>query len=175
MHISDRGRAFIGVQEGLRLRAYRDSGGVWTIGYGHTSMAGAPHVWPGAVITRSQADAILAGDLVKYEDEVLREVRVPLSQCQFDALGDFTYNCGEGSLRRAAFLSHLNSGDYAAVPRILMGFDRAAGRVLPDLVRRRRAEAAMFQGHYPWLPGMKAAITTRKLLTAIFSGLKEAA
>lgn len=149
MHVSTQGRAFIGVQEALRLRAYRDSVGRWTIGDGHTSMAGAPIVTAGMVITRAQADAILARDLLKYEAEVLREVHVPLSQCQFDALVSFTYNCGEGSLRRAAFLAHLNSGNAAAVPHVMLEFDRAGGRVLPALVRRRKAEAAMFQGHYP--------------------------
>ncbi|MHB8885798.1 MAG: lysozyme [Methylovirgula sp.] len=175
MHVSDKGRAFIGVQEGLRLRAYPDSGHVWTIGYGHTSMAGAPIVRPGMMITRQQADLILARDLVKYEDEVMREVHVPLSQCHFDALVSFTYNCGEGSLRKAAFLSHLNVGDYARVPEILMEFDRAGGRVLADLVRRRRAEAAIFQGHYPWLPGMKIAVAGRKLLASFVGAESEAA
>ncbi|QXX74219.1 lysozyme [Methylovirgula sp. HY1] len=167
MHVSDKGRAFTGAQEGLRLRAYPDVVGVWTIGYGHTTMAGAPFVHPGMVITRVQADQILARDLVRYEDEVLREVHVPLSQCQFDALVDFTYNCGEGSLARAAFLAHLNAGNYGAVPGILMEWDRAGGRVLGDLVRRRRAEGQIFQGHYPWLPAIRVAMGARKMLGAI--------
>lgn len=153
MHVSTRGRAFIGAQEGLRLKAYRDSGGVWTIGYGHTSMAGAPHVQPGMRITRKDAEAIFARDLLKYESEVMREVKVPLAQCQFDALVSFTYNCGEGSLRKAVFLAHLNSDNVAAVPRVMLEFDTAAGHVLPALLRRRKAEAAMFEGHYPTRTG----------------------
>ena len=149
MHVSSRGRAFIGAQEGLRLKAYRDSGGVWTIGYGHTSMAGAPRVQSGMRITKEEADAILARDLLKYEDEVMCEVKVPLAQCQFDALVSFTYNCGEGSLRDAVFLAHLNSGNVTAVPRVMLEFDTVAGRVLSALVRRRKAEASMFEGRYP--------------------------
>ena len=149
MHVSSRGRAVIGAQEGLRLRAYRDSGGVWTIGYGHTSMVGAPPVQSGMRITREEAGAILARDLLKYEDAVMREVKVPLAQCQFDALVSFTYNCGEGTLRNAVFLAHLNSGSVAAVPHVMLKFDTAAGRVLSALVRRRKAEASMFEGRYP--------------------------
>ncbi|TAL80281.1 MAG: lysozyme [Beijerinckiaceae bacterium] len=161
MHVSSRGRAFIGVQEGLRLKAYRDSGGVWTIGYGHTSMAGAPHVQSGMRITKGEADAILARDLLKYEAEVMREVKLPLVQCQFDALVSFTYNCGEGSLRKAVFFAHLNSGNVAAVPHVMLEFDTAAGRVLPALVRRRKAEAAMFEGHYPTRAGLLLATVMR--------------
>ena len=172
MHVSDKGRAFIGVQEGLRLRAYRDAVGVLTIGYGHTSIAGHPMVIPGMVITQQEADAILAGDLVKYEDEVLRTVHVPLSQCQFDALVSFTYNLGEGNLERLVFSSALNARAYGNVPIHMRLYDRAGGRVLPDLVRRRQAEAAMWEGHYPWLPAMRLALGARKLLARVMSVVK---
>jgi lysozyme len=170
MHVSAAGRAFIGAQEGLRLRAYRDSVGVWTIGYGHTSMAGEPRVSPSMVIMRVQANEILARDLEKYESEVLREVHVPLAQCQFDALVSFTYNCGEGSLRRASLLAHLNAGNYAAVPAALLTFDRAGGRVLGALVRRRHAEAAIFNGRYP----SRVALTLASVL-GTYRNAKEAA
>ena len=172
MHVSDKGRAFIGVQEGLRLRAYRDAVTIWTIGYGHTSMAGVPMVHPGMVITRVQADQILAHDLLKYEQEVLHTVHVPLSQCQFDALVSFTYNCGLGSLDELVSGAHLNAGKYGAVPGILMWFVHADGRILPDLMRRRRAEGAMFEGHYPWLPAMRLAIGARELLTRMMSAVR---
>lgn len=147
MHVSPKGRAFIEAQEGCRLRAYQDVKGVWTIGYGHTSMAGAPTVYRGLVVSKSEADEILARDLIKYEAEVLRDVHVPLTQCQFDALVSFTYNCGDGSLERVAVIAHLNAGDYAAVPRAMQEFDRSGGHVLTDLVHRRAAEARMFEGH----------------------------
>jgi lysozyme len=168
MHVSPAGRAFIGVQEGLRLRAYRDTGGIWTIGYGHTSMAGMPHVVPGMTITKTQADIILARDLLKYEAQVLAAVKVPLSQCQFDALVSFTYNCGEGSLRKLVALSGLNNGHYGAVPLHMMAYDVAGGRVLPALVRRRKAEAAMFQGRYP----SRVALTLASML-GTYRGAKE--
>jgi lysozyme len=144
MHMSAQGRAFLTVQEGLREHAYKDAVGVWTIGVGHTSEAGMPHVTPGMTITHAQADEILARDLVKFEGQVSAEVRVALAQCQFDALVSFTYNLGEGSLRRLVAESDLNSGDYSKVATHILVYDRAGGRVLPDLVRRRKAEAAMF-------------------------------
>lgn len=162
MHVSEKGRAFIGQQEGLRLKAYRDSVGVLTIGYGHTSMAGAPRVEPGMVISRTQADAILARDLLKYEAQVLHEVQHVLTQCQFDALVSFTYNCGEGSLR---WLMAMARGSLTLFPVCMPHFDKASGQVLPALVRRRKAEAAMFQGHYPL--GLRIKLAAKTVLAAI--------
>lgn len=167
MHVSSSGRAFIGAQEGLRLRAYRDAAGNLTIGRGHTSMAGPPRVVPGMVITRAQADQILARDLLRYEEQVLREVHVALSQCQFDALADFTYNCGDGSLRKLVELSNLNSGDASRVPHELLQFNKASGRVLPVLVRRRKAEAAMFDGRYPAFLMLAAASALNTLRSLV--------
>ena len=150
MHVSAKGRAFITQQEGCEFHAYRDATGVWTIGVGHTSMAGLPHVNPGMTITAAQADEILARDLVKFEAQVLSVVKYQLNQAQFDALVSFTYNCGEGSLKELVQHSGLNSGNVGAVPGQLEQFTHAGGHVLADLVRRRAAEAAMFaHGAYP--------------------------
>jgi lysozyme len=65
--------------EGLKTKAYRDVGGIWTIGYGHTGAAGAPAVTPNMVITEAKADEILGADLAKFEERVSRLVRVPLT------------------------------------------------------------------------------------------------
>lgn len=150
MRTSPKGRAFIGTQEGLRLHAYQDAKGVWTIGYGHTSMAGTPHVSPGLIISAEEATQILARDLTKFEQQVLAEVKHALNQNQFDALVSFTYNLGAGNLRDLVRDSGLNQGNVAAVPRHMTAYDRAGGHLLADLVRRRAAEAAMFaHGIYP--------------------------
>lgn len=163
MHVSEKGRAFIGQQEGLRLKAYRDSVGVLTIGYGHSNNSGLPpHIEPGMTISRAQADQILAADLVRYEEQVLREVKAPLTQCQFDALVSFTYNCGEGSLRSVVTMAH---GGPLLFPTYMLHFNRAGGRILPALVRRRKAEAAMFQGRYPLVLQVKLA--AKKVLAEI--------
>jgi len=122
--------------EGLRLTAYRDSGGVWTVGYGHTG----PDVRPGMVITQAEADALLAKDAQVAVDAVNRLVMVSLKQNQFDALVDFTLNLGEGVLVRSTLLKMLNAGDFDGAAQQLLAWDHAGGVVMPGLLRRRRAE-----------------------------------
>src|SRR5215211_7842311 len=86
MRTSAAGCKVLAEREGRKLKAYRDSVGVWTIGIGHTSAAGAPKVTPGLVITEAECDAIFARDLVAYETAVNEAVKVRLQQHEFDAL-----------------------------------------------------------------------------------------
>lgn len=146
MKTSQAGVDLIKQFEGQRLTAYKCPAGIWTIGYGHTSAAGAPDVQPGMTITYQEANAILVRDLGKYEDAVDRLVKVPLTQNQFDALVSFTYNVGEGALAKSTLLKKLNAGQYDAVPAELMKWTKGGGKELPGLVRRRRAECAMWRG-----------------------------
>lgn len=132
--------------EGVRLKAYRCPADVWTIGVGHTSAAGPPAVKPGMEITNAQAMKILAQDLVQFEDGVDSAVKVPLKQNQFDALVSFAFNVGLGALAKSTLLKKLNAGQYDAVPAELMKWTKAGGKELPGLVRRRRAEAALWRG-----------------------------
>lgn len=145
MKTSPAGIALIQQFEGRRLEAYKCPAGIWTIGYGHTSAAGAPEVKPGMTITKQEANDILVRDLVKYENAVDRLVKVPLTQNQFDALVSFTFNVGEGALAKSTLLKKLNAGNYDAVPAELMKWTRGGGKELPGLVRRRRAEAALWR------------------------------
>jgi len=145
MKTSAKGLALIKEFEGLRLAAYLCPANVWTIGYGHTSAAGQPAVYSGMRITEAQADEILRRDLAKYEAAVLRLVKVPLNQSQFDALASFCFNVGEGALGKSTLLRKLNRGEYGAVPSELMKWVRGGGRELPGLVRRRRAEAKLWR------------------------------
>jgi lysozyme len=149
MHMSAKGRAFLRAEEGCCLQAYKDAAGIWTIGTGHTSMAGLPQVNPGMEISAQQADEILAKDLVKFEEQVSRIVHVALAQCQFDALISFAFNCGDRNLGKLVEASGLNTGDYATVSRHLEAYTHAGGHTLADLVKRRAAEARMFEGTYP--------------------------
>jgi len=128
--------------EGCKLKAYRCPAGVCTIGYGHTSAAGAPEVTDGMTIKQSEADEILKRDLVKYEKAVADMVKKPLSQHQFDVLVDFAYNAGVGALKSSTLLKKVNAGDFDAVPAELMKWTKGGGKVLPGLVRRRQAESA---------------------------------
>jgi len=128
--------------EGCKLSAYRCPAGICTIGYGHTSAAGAPTVIDGMTITQQQADDILSRDLVKYEIAVQNMVQQPLTQQQFDVLVDFAYNAGVGNLKTSTMLKKINSGNLDMVPAELMKWNRGGGKVLPGLVRRRQAEGA---------------------------------
>ncbi len=144
MKMTVEGLALIKRFEGLRLDAYRDAVGVWTIGYGHTSMAGAPQVHAGLRITEADAHEILARDLDAFVRGVRDTVTVELSATQFSALVSFAFNVGLGGFKRSSVLTAVNSGDFDAVPRRLNLWTKAGGRVLPGLVRRRSAEGALF-------------------------------
>jgi lysozyme len=144
MKTSASGRAFIEAFEGLYLGAYLDSAGVLTIGYGHTSAAGGPKVVKGQRITKAQADELLASDLTRVEQDVERDIRIPLAQCEFDALVSFQFNTG--ALRSGSVDDKLNRGDKKGAMKTLLLYTHAGGKVLSGLVRRRKAEKLMFDG-----------------------------
>lgn len=146
MKISKIGIDLIKQFEGVRLKSYKCPAGVWTVGVGHSSAAGPPKVGPGMEITNAQAMKILAQDLVQFEDAVDQAVKVPLTQNQFDALVSFVFNVGPANFQKSTLLRKLNAGQYAAVPAELMKWTKAAGQEMPGLVRRRRAEAALWRG-----------------------------
>jgi lysozyme len=139
MSISPAGIALIQAHEGLRLTAYRDAGGVWTIGYGSTG-----GVRRGMTITRDQAVLRLYHDLDTAESAVNSRVTVPLSQPQFDALVSLVFNIGGGAFRKSTLLQKLNAGDYAGAANEFNRWVKAKGRVLPGLVTRRAAERSLF-------------------------------
>jgi len=146
MKTSADGRALIEAFEGLFLTAYYDSVHVLTIGLGHTNLAGtAPFVSPGMTITAQEADAILAVDLAKVEADVAKAIKVPLAQYEFDALVSFDFNTGK--LRAGSVDDKINANDKAAAMATLLQYDRAGGKVLRGLTRRRNAEKLMFEGN----------------------------
>lgn len=145
MKTSDRGIAIIKQHEGVRLTAYADPVGVLTIGYGHTSAAGAPEVTRGMKITQAGADTILRQDLAKFERYVTDAVKVPLNQNEFDALVSWTFNLGPGNLRSSTLLRKLNAGDRAGAADEFLKWTKAGGKTLPGLVKRREAERALFR------------------------------
>lgn len=141
MKTSERGLAFIAEHEGLRLKAYKDAVGVWTIGYGHTSRAGNPNVLPGMKITKQQAIDILGRDVARFERavEAATDHLAPLNQNEFDALVSFAFNLGEGNLRKL-----VNGRNRATIAKKIPAYDKAGGRRLAGLTKRRAAERAMF-------------------------------
>jgi len=137
--ISDSGLEMLKQFEGLRLKAYQDSAGVWTIGYGHTKTA-----YPGMVITRSEAERLLRQDLQRFEKGVRDRVSVPLTQNQFDALVSFSFNVGVGAFSKSTLLKRLNQKDYAGAKQEFRRWVYAGGRRLQGLVNRRNKEANLF-------------------------------
>jgi lysozyme len=140
MKTSDAGLELIVRFEGLRLDAYKDPVGIWTIGCGHTG----PDVTPGLKITRARALQLLREDAREAEDAVARCVTRPLNQAQFDALVSFAFNVGGGALARSSLTRKLNAGDVAGAQGEFARWVKAGGKTLLGLVRRRAAEAAMF-------------------------------
>ena len=144
MQISQNGLNLIKEFEGFRDHSYICPAGVTTIGYGTTLIEGIP-VYMGMNITESQASELLEKQVNdQYAAAVIRNLKVPLNQNQFDALVSWTYNLGEGALKSSTMLKLLNQGNYDSVPAQMMRWTKANGVDLPGLVRRRKAEAELF-------------------------------
>ncbi|ELZ5049576.1 lysozyme (plasmid) [Enterobacter asburiae] len=144
MQTSEKGIALIKEFEGCRLTAYQDSVGVWTIGYGWTQPVDGKPIRAGMTIKQETAERLLKTGLVSYESDVSRLVKVGMSQGQFDALVSFTYNLGVRSLSTSTLLRKLNAGDYAGAADEFLRWNKAGGKVLNGLTRRREAERALF-------------------------------
>lgn len=145
MLVSPAGLAAIQRHEGLRLDAYQDSAGVWTIGYGSTRYTDGTPVKQGDMLaSKSAADVLFRETLREYESAVSRAVLVPLSQPQFDALVSLAYNIGTQAFSGSTLLKRLNAHDYAAAANEFLRWNRAGDQVLDGLRRRREAERAMF-------------------------------
>lgn len=144
MQTSEKGIALIKEFEGCKLTAYQDSVGVWTIGYGWTHPVDGKPVRAGMTIKQETAERLLKTGLVSYEIDVSRLVKVGLTQGQFDALVSFTYNLGARSLSTSTLLRKLNAGDYADAADEFLRWNKAGGKVLNGLDRRREAERALF-------------------------------
>ncbi len=139
MQISEKGLKALKRHEGLSLTAYRCPANIWTIGYGHTR-----GVKPGDVITAEQATQFLLEDLAPVYITIESNVKVSLTQGQFDALCSFIFNCGTSAFVRSTLLKKLNAGDYKGAANQFMRWNKAAGRVSLGLDVRRASEKSMF-------------------------------
>lgn len=126
--------------EGMRLGAYKDTGGVWTIGYGHTSTAK-----PGMVISKKKAEKLLREDISWVEDVINTEVKAPINQEQFDVLASFVYNIGGSQFRSSTLLRKLNAYDYEGVTEEFLRWKYDNGRMIQGLLNRRNDEAAKWE------------------------------
>lgn len=148
LRLSRKGQKFVQSFEGYFPKAYLDPIGVLTIGWGHTNHH-EPKFSAGEVWSREKCEEVFRADMKLFEDEVKRLVKVPLTQGQFDALVSFTYNCGGGNLSKSSLLRKLNQGDYEGAAQQFQYWNKAGGRVLNGLTRRRAAEALMFRDTTP--------------------------
>lgn len=144
-NITQKGIDLIKYFEGFSKTVYVCPANLPTIGYGHllTKQELADGTFQNG-ITKLEGERLLRKDVGFAERAVLRLVRVPLSDGQFDALVSFTFNLGSGSLQRSALRRKLNRGEYYAIPNELMRWVNAGGRRLNGLVKRREAEANLF-------------------------------
>jgi len=133
--------------EGLELKAYPDpatGGKPYTIGHGTTIYPSGMPVKLGDTCTAQQAMDYLRNDLKKFESGVNNLVKVKLSQGHFDALVSFAYNLGLGNIGSSTLLKKLNAGDYLGASNEFLRWDKAAGKVMAGLTRRRQAERQLF-------------------------------
>ena len=142
MKTSQEGIDLIKHFEGCELESYRCSANVLTIGYGTTK-----NVVEGMKISQHQAEELLMKDLEEFEEYVEDLIDVPLEQNQFDALVAWTYNLGPTNLKTSTLRKVLNKGAYDDVAEQIKRWNKANGKVLKGLVRRRNAEAELFDGN----------------------------
>lgn len=140
MRTSEKGKQLIKDFEGFRANAYKCPADVWTIGYGTTK-----DVQEGDVVTREEAELLLEADLVEFEQAVRSNTKVELTQEMFDALVCFTYNIGPTNFRKSTLLKLLNEGKYELAAQQFQRWNKAGGKILPGLTRRRLAEKELFQ------------------------------
>ncbi len=141
MNISQEGLSLIKKFEGCELEAYKCAAGVLTIGYGSTK-----DVKQGDTLTQEEADALLLHEMNEYEGYVKDSVTVDLDQNQFDALVSWVFNLGPSNLKASTMLKVLNNKEFEEVPSQIKRWNKAGGKVLQGLIRRREAEALLFEG-----------------------------
>ena len=139
MRCSQEGLELIKKFEGCKLKSYKCSAGEWTKGYGHTE-----GIKEGDIITPEEAEKLLRADVFKFERYVEDEVKVKLEQNQFDALVAWTFNLGVGNLRSSTMLKELNNSKFDKVPSEMKRWNKAGGKTLDGLIRRREAESLLF-------------------------------
>ena len=144
MKTSQRGIDLIKEFEGLRLKAYVCSGGKNTIGYGTTVYPNGNSVKLTDICTKEQAEMYLKNDLKRFEDGVNRLVGLTVHQLMFDSLVSFAYNLGLGNLQSSTLLKKVNLGKFKECENEFVKWNKALGKELPGLTRRRLSERDLF-------------------------------
>jgi lysozyme len=147
MNLSAEGINLIKRFEGVRDRPYRCSAKLWTVGVGHLIGNGKslPDSW-NRTFTKEEINALLIRDLNRFERGIRMYIKVPLRQCEYDALCSFAFNLGLGTLQRSTLRQKINRGDKESAAKEILRYCRAGGKIIKGLQRRREAEYQMFLG-----------------------------
>jgi len=141
MKINEEGLELIKSFEGCELKAYKDIVGILTIGYGHTGA----DVKENQTITQAEAEEILKTDLERFEKGVLDLCKlVTLNSNQFSALVCFSFNVGLGAFKTSTMLKLLSAKEYDKAADQFLRWNKAGGKEVKGLTRRREAERALF-------------------------------
>ena len=176
MKVNKAGIDLIKEFEGLKLEAYKCPAGVWTIGYGTTSRAGVgikPEA--GMVITEAEAEWYLEQAVAKFAAGVEAVITAPVDENEFAAMVSLAYNIGMTGFRKSSALRHFNAGDKAKAAAAIKLWNKAGGKVLAGLVRRREAEVALFWTPVPVVPveapqGRTSAAQSRTVQSSVVQG-----
>jgi len=144
MKINTAGLNLIKEFEGFKEKAYKCPAGITTIGYGTTIYPDGTPVKRGDKCTEEEAETYLRADIEKFEYYVSDLIEIELNENQFSALVSFTYNLGAGNLKKSTLREKLNSGDYNVGDEFLK-WNKANGKELKGLTRRRQAEKELFE------------------------------
>jgi lysozyme len=148
MKLSSDGLALIKRWEGCKLQSYKDSAGVWTIGYGRTTATGLGPVGPGMTITQAQAESDLLRGLAKYERTVIECLARTPTQAQYDAMVSLCYNIGQGAFAGCSVVKRFNMGKMAEAADAFLMWNKVTVKgkkvVVDGLTNRRKDERKHF-------------------------------
>ena len=142
MKMSDEGMKALQLREGCRLKAYKDTVGIWTIGYGHTSAAGPPEVTPRLVITQEEAHDLFRHDIGQYEKAVTDRIGdAPTKPHQFDAMVSLCYNIGTGGFRGSTVAREHVNQRYSVAASAFLKWNKPK-----EILGRRKSESQQYLG-----------------------------
>lgn len=164
MRASDACRQRIKDREALRLRAYQDSAGVWTIGYGTTRYPNGAPVRKGDECTLEEAELWFESDMIKFEEGVEASLTgVTLNQALFDPLVSMAYNIGLRAFDKSTLARCLREGDFIAAQAEFDKWVNAGGEKVQGLVNRRNEEQLEFNN------GIRALLVKEPELLSLFN------
>lgn len=145
MKLDDAGIKFISKEEGIRLKAYKCSAGVWTIGIGSTYYPSGAKVKEGDQITLPEVYTIFSNVVREFELTVIRSIKITLNQNQFNALVSLCYNIGVGAFSKSTLVKKINSGEsLEIINQWFLVWNKVKGRANLALLQRRKREISLF-------------------------------